>query len=365
MSMKFAFNRLYSYRLLLLIMAVILVIPFVVVTYPPCTDLPQHLAQITLLKQAVHDHTGTLTVQWIAPNVLVYYLMLGLSFIFPPVPAGNAIMVLMVLLWITAIYWLVKNRQRPPEVIILCSVFIFSANLYWGYLNFMTGWPLFVLWLLLAFHPAGIKNWILTAAVSFILFSGHALWLIMAGIWLIPYLLSQRTDLKTWVLKISTLIPVALFSLVWFPRFVSSRDTSGFDTAAHWLLPPLQRLNPVMLRHAMLGGLRGPAETVTGLIIALWIILSLATKRHRLKQEIDFPLLIASGLMILSFPDTSRQMHQYHRFRPARAPVRHDHAGYIPARPPYQHPAALASSSHIHRFFLPGDDDPVDTFRPG
>ena len=194
MSMKFAFNRLYSYRLLLLIMAVILVIPFVVVTYPPCTDLPQHLAQITLLKQAVHDHTGTLTVQWIAPNVLVYYLMPGLSFIFPPVPAGNTIMVLMVL---------------------------------------------------------------------------------------------------------------------------------------------------------------------------VWIILSLATKRHRLKQETDFPLLIASGLMILSFPDTSRQMHQYHRFRPARAPVRHDHAGYIPARPPYQHPAALASSSHIHRFFLPGDDDPVDTFRPG
>ena len=50
--------------------ALLALTPFFVVTFPPITDLPQHLAQVRLFGEALADPDGPYGIQWWTPYSL-------------------------------------------------------------------------------------------------------------------------------------------------------------------------------------------------------------------------------------------------------------------------------------------------------
>ena len=55
--------------------ALLVLVPFFVVTFPPITDLPQHLAQVRLFGEALADPGGPIEIQWWTPYSLPYALL--------------------------------------------------------------------------------------------------------------------------------------------------------------------------------------------------------------------------------------------------------------------------------------------------
>src|SRR5215813_10159706 len=58
--------------LLATVCCLLLAVPFVSVRFPPITDLPQHLAQIRLLHDAVANPDSVYRIQWLTPYILSY-----------------------------------------------------------------------------------------------------------------------------------------------------------------------------------------------------------------------------------------------------------------------------------------------------
>ncbi len=54
---------------------VLAAVPILLVPIPPSTDLPQHLAQVRLFKEALAQPGGPYVIQWLAPNNLIYFLL--------------------------------------------------------------------------------------------------------------------------------------------------------------------------------------------------------------------------------------------------------------------------------------------------
>src|SRR5262245_53292742 len=50
-------------------------VPFLSVTFPPITDLPQHAAQVRLFLDALHNPDSLYRIQWLTPYSLSYTVL--------------------------------------------------------------------------------------------------------------------------------------------------------------------------------------------------------------------------------------------------------------------------------------------------
>jgi hypothetical protein len=65
-------------------------LPFLAVTFPPITDLPQHVAQVRLLFDALGDPGSPYRVQWLTPYSLVYGVLALAWVLVEPIAGGVA-----------------------------------------------------------------------------------------------------------------------------------------------------------------------------------------------------------------------------------------------------------------------------------
>ncbi|HSQ79323.1 MAG TPA: hypothetical protein VLN41_01905 [Candidatus Bathyarchaeia archaeon] len=276
-------------------------LPFLLVEFPPATDLPQHLAQVRLFFRALAHADGPLVVQWANPNNLIYFIM-GTGWpLFSPVLLGKLTLWLLVAAWIAGIHLLARRLGRPPEQAMWASVFVMSHAFYWGFLNFLVGFPVFVLWFLLNDSdrgPARLKTVGLYVLTTFLLYESHALWLGVAVAWLFLFGVTRRTEGAVWIRRAAGLIPITALASFWFPRLAASRAFAGFDVAAHWFTSPLQRLRPDRLVDGFLGGIRGPWEAAILALLFLWCGLGIVQHRKELRPHISRPLLLTAGLFL-------------------------------------------------------------------
>ncbi|MCJ7645211.1 MAG: hypothetical protein MUP28_12155 [Candidatus Aminicenantes bacterium] len=277
---------------------VLAILPIVLSEFPPSTDLPQHIAQVRLFLDTLKSPGGPYVIQGLAPNNLVYSLILILWSVLPVAYVGPAVLVLIVFLWIAAIFLLAAGKGRSTEAAILASLLVFNQSFYWGFLNFMTGFPVFILWFALTTKAPGHRSWKLYAGLvgtSFLLYGSHALWLAAGGAWLVLIGLLKRIKVKEFLLRLATLIPCGLVALLWYPRLSLARAASGFDVAPHWS-PLFDRLSSFV--DAAFGGIRGPVEIIVFVFLYGWCGLSVWQNRRRLGGLIDRDMLAVGGFFL-------------------------------------------------------------------
>jgi len=273
-------------------------LPILLTPFPPSTDLPQHIAQVRLLREALAHPDGPYVIQWASPNTLVYYLILGLWTILPVGFVARAVLLLVVSLWVAAIHVLGAGRGRAWPAAVVASWLIFNRSFYWGFLNFLIGFPAFVLWFALTTEEPVKPSWPKWAALvggSVLLYGSHALWFLLGGGWLIVMSLVKRLPVRAWVFRLTALVPCGLASFFWYPGLSSSRAMAGSDVAPHWSTL-FDRLGSMLT--AAMGGIAGLLPAVIFVLVYLWIGYSIWQNRERLRQVVDRDLLTAAAFFL-------------------------------------------------------------------
>jgi hypothetical protein len=294
------------YAIYAVLSALFVAIPFLCVEILPSTDLPQHTAQIRMFQETFSDNSTQYTIQWFTPNSLVYLLLGVVSSLFRFSVAGKITLYILAAGWVFAIHGVAFARDRPPLAAAIASVFVFNLSLYWGSLQFLMGFPVFCVWLLLIGweerEVPSLRKCFPILFISILLYLTHAHWLLMAlactvllGAW--------RSKPIVWFGRVGLFILPALIALLsWYFQLANS----GFDSATKYLFPPTSRFTVYWLVNSMFGGLKGPVEYLTMGVVSFWIGLSLWQNRSHLSSCID-PLLLqisfAIGLASFLLPD--------------------------------------------------------------
>jgi hypothetical protein len=277
---------------------VLAIIPILITPFPPSTDLPQHIAQARLFKAALADSSGPYVIQWLAPNNLIYVFLLAFWAVLPAGLVARAALVLVVLLWVWAVHGLAAGRGRAVAAAVVASLLVFNQSFAWGFLNFLVGFPVFVLWFGLTSKEEtrfSSKRWAALAGTAVLLYGSHALWFAAGAFWLVLIGLLKRAPAKVFFWRLAALVPCGLVSAVWYPGLQASRFSAGFDVAPHWS-PLFDRLASFL--EAAFGGIRGPAGTAAFVFILLWAGLSVWQSRRGLAKAVDRDLLAASFLFL-------------------------------------------------------------------
>jgi hypothetical protein len=278
-------------------------LPFFFVRFIPSTDLPQHLAQIRLLEFILKNpHQRDFTINVYGANTLVY-LLVGINWIiFKPVQAGKAVVIELALAWMFSIFFLAKRRHRSIPTAAIACVFIFNLNFYWGFLNFLIGFPIFALWYIYVVDDQNKRSRATDFAIilltSFLLFFAHALWFLAGLVFLALGNIIRKRPFRKWLYHCFCLLPVIAWSLIWYSQFVPARGRLDFDTGPYWEVPPWGRLNPYWLMNSVLGGIRGPVEGCICIGIIFWIIKTVKSNRRHFLERADRDFLWISAFFL-------------------------------------------------------------------
>lgn len=304
--------------------AVLVSTPFLIVTFPPITDLPQQAAQVRLAADALASPDSPYRIQWWTPYTLSY-LPIALGWLIGgPLAAGRLGMLLIALGWLAAAHWLAARRGRPAAAAVLASTLVFNHVLYWGFYSFAVGWPLFVIWLVATLREPEARpvrrlgrEAALFCALATLLYIAHALWLAAGALWLGVWSLTRLPRWRTALARLAGAAPVLVAAAVWFARISST----SFATPAVYFENPLARLSVEGLRSALYGGLRGRFETLFLIVIFAWFLLAELTNTGRLAAAADRPLALAGALfagLALALPDKFTKTLQFDdRWMPA------------------------------------------------
>lgn len=149
-----------SYRLALSATAFLLSLPVLFIRYPPLADYPNHLARTYVLRH-YNDvpafHQAYERVLAPIPNIAMDVVLLLLQMVLPAEPAGRVFLVGVVLLFVLGCHMLGRAiHGRPTWLAIPCCFLVYTAPLFWGFLNYVLGLTFFciTLALWLNFHRA-------------------------------------------------------------------------------------------------------------------------------------------------------------------------------------------------------------------
>lgn len=290
-----------SHRILCALICCCLVsIPFLLVKFPPITDLPQHVAQVRLFGDAISNPESPYKIQWMTPYNLVY-VVLGVSWgAVGPEHAGRLGMLLLALMWIVLIHLLVSKRKRPSSGAILITVLFFCHIMYWGFYQFVLGWIVFLGWVLLTqtVRKKYYQEFLLFLIGAVLLYMAHVLWFFVAMAWLVGGDVLFRRQWKRILCRFGGTVPVLALVFVWYPTLA----TYGFTSETYWFTSPYKRFSFSWLVESALGGLRGSMEYIVVGVILFWIGLAFIQYRREIKKHLDFELLLLSmGFFVLGF----------------------------------------------------------------
>lgn len=284
-------------QLLAVLSCGLVALPFFTVTIPPMADLPQHLAQIRLLLEALGDPVSPYSVQWLTPYSAAYVVLGALWSVVEPFTAGRLGGATLVLASTAALHVVAARRGRSPWAAVLASLLVFSHTLYWGFFTFVSGFPIFLLWLEIVSRSDErfrLRDAAIWSVCAFVLYLTHALWFGAGAVSLVALLLWERRSVKDVALRLATLTPVAVAVSFWLPRF-----NRGFSTPPEWWVPAWSRVSPLWWADSSFGGLHGSFEWFVAAVIFGWMGAALWTWRGRLRGAIDERLLLVAMLFVL------------------------------------------------------------------
>ncbi|MEW5901257.1 MAG: hypothetical protein AB1715_07340 [Acidobacteriota bacterium] len=272
-------------------------VPFLLVKFPPITDLPQHATQIRLFGEALTDPASPYKIQWITPYSLVYTVLGASWMVFGAEDAGRFGMLLVVLLSVAMLHLMAARLKRPAAAAVLASLLFFGHILYWGFYQFAFGWPIFLgfLFLLQSEIRGRLREALVFVAAWAVLYFAHILWFFVAFGWLSVRHLFLERDLKKLIVRGAGALPFIILGVLWYPTLAAY----GFKSQTIWATVPFERLLPTWLADAAFGSVRGFFEPVFFGVIVAWILLAWFPNRRKIGDEGDKSLLLLFGLLFL------------------------------------------------------------------
>lgn len=274
-------------------------LPFLAVTFPPITDLPQHAAQIRLFLDALQNPDSPYRIQWLTPYDLSYTVLGAAWALFSPENAGRIAFMVVGLMWTVTAHTLAFKRRRCQEAAVLASALFFNHATYWGLYSFVFGWPVFALWFSLVSSRRSERfRWLdlpLFLGGALLLYVSHALWLVTGAAWFVVAALVLRAPLWPSLLRLASFSPVLVVGALWYPKLAAA----GFVSPTRWRHTPTSRVSFSWLVDAILGGVRGPLEYVILGVLAVWILVSVWQSRGRLGRSVDAELALGAALLAL------------------------------------------------------------------
>jgi hypothetical protein len=280
----------------LLLSLALLTLPFLLPRFLPLSDLPQHLAQVRLLDELWAQRPATsdlslLQTRALAANSFVYLPLFILGHLLPPLVAGKLFVWLLVAAIAVALHRLAALRGRDPAHALVASVFIFSAPFYWGFLNFLSGWPLWLWFVARALQaheraPPSLRQDVADALLIVWLAWAHIFWMVAAAVATLVIEL-QAPSWQRLLRRSLLFVPVAIAALIWAPRLAHQRAAAGFDLSPYW-----------EQRWLLLGGLHGAIEPAIEGCVALYVLLALWRTWPLRRRALEWPLFCLGALLL-------------------------------------------------------------------
>lgn len=250
--------------LLVAIASVIATLPVWLAVYPPMVDLPQHAAQIALLRN-LHDPTFRFAelfrVNWFTPSLLGYIGVYVLAPLFGIVTSCKLVIAIALIGLPTITALLMRETGADCYWAILTIPAMYGFSYTWGFFNFLVAVPIGLLFLLFLIRHVRAPAWqsaVLLGLFAALLFFGHAVACVMFGIVACAYtLIATRSVHKTFFALLPTITLVPLM-LVWYLR---TRSDPGTQKPVVWDLGWLYSPDP----HALGGRLTGFFPRLLGL----------------------------------------------------------------------------------------------------
>lgn len=309
--------------LILLAASILATIPVWIPTFPPMTDLPQHGAQIALLREMLHPQqfafAGDFDINWFTPYLFGYmlaYVMVPLIGIVAAIKTVVSL-ALVALPMSTALIMRETGTDRRWALLAIPAMYGFSYH--WGFLNFLVAAPigLVFVWLTLRQARQATTGGAITLAITVVvLFFCHALICLFFGFIAGCILLASGTSIRNAiarVLPLTAVIPVVIFWMLrtkakqkiviwpdeWDLNWVTTTSTY-YTEIAQWTTPDgwgWGRTAGIFPR--LLGAMPGTLSTLVGLALVSLPFAAGQRVSRRLTRWIPF---IVCLLVILFAP---------------------------------------------------------------
>jgi len=228
---------------LLLAASVLATIPVWIPTFPPMTDLPQHGAQITLLREVLHPgfpFASLFGINWFTPYLFGYMLVYVLVPVIGIIAAIKTVisLALIALPLSTALVMSETGTDRRWALLAIPAMYGFSYH--WGFLNFLVAAPLGLVFIWLTLRQARrptITGAITLAAMIVLLFFCHALICVFFGFIAGCMLLASGTSIPNAIVRPLPLAAVIPVALLWTLRTQSQQRFTVWpdDWDLHWI----------------------------------------------------------------------------------------------------------------------------------
>jgi len=285
-----------------IICSVLVAIPFLLVTFPPITDLPQQTGQIRLFWEALGESPSSpYQIRWLAPNNLSYAVLGASVYLFGYENGGRIAMMLIAVAWCVAIHLLAARRNRPVEAAVLASVFVFNHVIYWGFYSFALGFPLFVWCYFVTLEDSHSdftwKTALKWTILIFLLYCAHIFWFWVAVFWLVIVSL-RGVPVQVTVRRCLTFLPALVMFVVWFMH----SSPGPYSSPMRWNSSPVERIGLAIVNREFLGGIVSPPiEFIVLFLTATWIVVALFSNRKTIASKTDFSLIFLAMMFFVGW----------------------------------------------------------------
>lgn len=289
------------FGLALLLCIAAALVPLWSVKYLPLTDLPQHVAQISIWKN-LHDPAfgfdTTFELNWFTPYLLGYSLARLFAEFTSALTAVKLVITLAVVAMPLSMYALMRQAGRSPWWSLLGLPLAFSYSFYWGFVNYVLATPVVIAAVALALAYARaptLRRGVALGVVASLVFFAHGLafafFMAISG----PMIAAASPSLGQAVRRCVPLGVAGLLAVAWGARASAEADPTA---AAVWALG-FSRLP------GLLGGLLSTTTVDTAAVGAVLLMLGLialgGTPLAR-PRYLWIPFAVAASMYLL-FPE--------------------------------------------------------------
>lgn len=274
-------------------------IPIFSVDYLPCTDLPQHLVQTKVFFETFYEGSSVYNIDFWGVNTLIYYPMFVLWHFLSPLMVGKITVFAIFAAGAAAIFFMAEQRNRPVENAVLASILLFNSSFYWGFLPFMSGWPVFaIFWVVSNQNERNFKWQTKLFLLSFLLLFTHSLWLAAAVGRLIILAATEEKNRNMKAIRqiFLPLIPVCFYAGIWFNSYTKTKVTDGYPPDANYLFSFLEKFHPVFLAKTSNMSLNDVSIYLVLAALSCYLIISFFNRKNAGSWKIDRQLFSTSIL---------------------------------------------------------------------
>lgn len=215
----------------LLVAGILAVLPVWLPAYPAMSDLPQHAAQVAMLRE-LHNpafaYSGLFHVNWFTPYLFGYLLIYALAPLFGIVAACKLVVSLYVVGIPLSTAVLLSYAGADVFWAILTIPAIYGFTYQWGFLNFLIAAPVGILFLWFVLRSSAnmrTRTAACFAAAAIGLFFCHALICAFFGLCAVLCLLAETQSLKAAAVRILPLAAVLPVAALWMHRTLANPVT--------------------------------------------------------------------------------------------------------------------------------------------